>query len=213
MSLLRSKLKIFTDSILLVPDRSRARVVNLLLLPLLTFLYYINFICPISEKKIMSVLLTNMTVCLLTYHRVSAIHSLTTFRKTAECKHLSEPTRWLLDFWDGQHMLSFALELIVLSDYWLLYIGDEFYLVVFTTVGLIITVLIKTLLLLITSMDSVMDPHNPIFAYVNLHKLFYIPIIWLVLFSVNYDETFVFERGPTHFYVLITIIWYPAVSL
>ena len=122
---------------------------------------------------------------------------------------------WLdgLGFWDGEHILSSALELILLSDYWLPYIGDEFDLVVFAKVGLIITVLKKSLLLLITSMDSVMDPHNPIFAYVNLHKLFYIPIIWLVLFSVNYDETFVFERGPTHFYVLITIIWYPAVSL
>ena len=45
-------------------DNSRARVVNLLLLPLLTFLYYTNFISPISEKTILSVLLTIIHVFL-----------------------------------------------------------------------------------------------------------------------------------------------------
>ena len=85
--------------------------------------------------------------------------------------------------------------------------------VVSTTVGLIITVLINTLLLLITSKDSVLDSNNPIFAYVNLHKQFYLPIIWLVLLSTSGDGAFVFECGPTHFYVLITIICCPAVSV
>ena len=84
--------------------------------------------------------MTIISVCFLTYHRVTAICSLTTFRKTTECKNLSAAwSRWLLDISDIQHVLSFALELILLSDYWFQYIYDEFDLVVFTTVGLIIT--------------------------------------------------------------------------
>ena len=144
----------FTPPVLSMADRRRVKVVHLLL-PLVTLLYYMKFISLIEEKTILSVLLTiihvYMYVCLLTFHQISATCSLTIFRKTTECKN---------------------------SDYWFPYIGNEFDLVVYTTLGLIVTALINTPLLLKNSMNSVMDPNNPIFSYVNLNKLSCIPITW-----------------------------------
>ena len=113
----------FTPPVLSMADRRWVKVVSILglLLPLVTLLYYMSFISPIREKTILSVLLTIihvLYVCLLTYHRISATCGLRAFRKTTECKNLRASwTKWVVDISGVKQVFSFALELILLSDY------------------------------------------------------------------------------------------------
>ena len=203
-------------AILISPtDKRRPVVVNLLFLPLMMIVYFLNFLSPISKLSVLSSATTILCVTLLSIHRVLAVLSLLTFRKAKQFTSLAKRTRLSLDIWTGQHLLSFIIEQFIFWDYW--YPSHPpyqyFELAVYTTVCLISTVVFNTLYLLIASVDVIISPENRVFSFLNLHKLFYIPILWLAVFMIYKDSIFNFEVSRSHCFVLMTLIWYPAAIL
>ena len=68
-------------AILISPtDKRRPVVVNLLFLPLMMIVYFLNFLSPISKLSVLSSATTILCVTLLSIHRVLAVLSLLTFR-------------------------------------------------------------------------------------------------------------------------------------
>mgnify|MGYP001793553581 CR=1 FL=1 len=87
--------------------------------------------------------------------------------------------------------------------------------VVYATIGLIFTILVSTIrLLTMSNNDFIMDHKRPILSFFTLHKLFYIPLLWLAVLTYGQLEISLTEchHGPAaaHFYILATIIWFPA---
>ena len=197
--------------------RKRKKHANALLVPFIILLYYLSFYSQLSEETIPSALLTILALCLLTIHRLSAISSLLAFRETKEFKNLSKSTDRLIDFLSGQHALSFILELVLCYDYWFPSLCQRrgLEIVVYATIGLIFTILVSTIrLLTMSNNDFIMDRKRPILSFFTLHKLFYIPLLWLVVLTYGQLEISLTEchHGPAaaHFYILVTIIWFPA---
>ena len=198
-------------------DPRRGKHANVLLVPFIILLYYVCFHSQLSEETIPSALLTILALCLLTIHRLSAISSLLAFRETKEFKNLSKSTDRLIDFLSGQHALSFILELVLCYDYWFPSLCQRrgLEIVVYATIGLIFTILVSTIrLLTMSNNDFIMDRKRPILSYFTLHKLFYIPLLWLAVLTYGQPEISLTEchHGPAaaHFYIIATIIWFPA---
>ena len=196
-------------------DKRRPIVVNLVVLPLMMVLYFLNFLSLISKLSVLSSATTILCVTLLSIHRVLAILSLLTFHKTEQFTNVGKQARLSLDIWTGQHLLSFMIEQFIFWDYW--YPSHPpyqyFELPVYTSVCLISTVVFNTRYLLIASVDVIISPENRVFSFLNLHKLFYIPILWLAVFMIYKDSIFNFEVSRSHCFVLMTLIWYPAAIL
>ena len=116
-------------------------------------------------------------------------------------------------------MLCFILEILVCYDYWYTFFCYRyaFVLIVFATVGLIATILVNTYRLLRTSLFNSIEQKNQMFRLLNLHILFYIPVLWLGVLNYGQLEISLTEchHGPAaaHFYILLTIIWFPAATL
>ena len=198
-------------------DPRKRKHANVLLVPLIILLYYLSFFSPLSAETIPSALLTSLVLCLLTNHRLSAISSLLAFRETKEFKDVSKSSDRLIDFLAGQHVLSFILELVLCYDYWFPSLCQRHGLeiVVYATIGLIFTVLVSTIRLLTMSNNYfIIDHKRPLLSFFTLHKLFYIPLVWLVVLTYGQLEISLTEchHGPAaaHFYILVTIIWFPA---
>ena len=154
-----------------------------------------------------------MPLVLLTINRISAISSLRVFFSTQKLDSIiGESTDRFVAFLTVQHMLCFVLGILVYYDYGYTFFcsGHALVLIVFATVGLIATILVNTYQLLGTSLFNLNEQKNQMFCLLNLHILFYIPVLWLGV--LNYDQLEISltecHHGPAaaHFYILLPII-------
>ena len=99
-------------------DKRRSLVVNLVVLPLMMVLYFLNFLSPIAQLSVLSSATKFLCVTLLSIHRVLAVLSLLTFRKTEQFSGLGQRIKLSIDIWTGQHLLSFVIEQYIFSEYW-----------------------------------------------------------------------------------------------
>ena len=99
-------------------DSRRAKLVNWIILPLISVLYYLIFSTVTAHKGVTEGVLSTVCLVLITYHRIQAIRVLVPLSPSPQFVSFGQGHKLIFWFWVANHVVCFVVEVLLTIDYW-----------------------------------------------------------------------------------------------
>ena len=197
-------LRDFRVLLLSTTDSRRAKLVNGIILPLISVLYFLTFSSVTADKGVTEGVLSAVCLMLVTYHRVQAIRVFVPLSQSPQFNNLGDGDKFLFWSWIAPHLIYFLVEILLYAEYWIAYMSWYGYAAVFLTVFVVYFTVAVTYSL--TSDNQALTEIN--FPETSIFNELQIPIMPYLCFHVS----LMFANGKRyvfHAYLLPVMLWVP----
>ena len=177
---------------------------NWIILPLISFLYYLIFSSVTAHRGVTEGVLSAVCLMLVTYHRVQAIRVFVPLSQSPQFNNLGIGDKFLFWSWIAPHLIYFLVEILLYAEYWIEYMSWYGYGAVLLTVIVVYVAVAVTYGL--TSDNQALTEIN--FPETSIFNDLQIPIMPYLCFHVS----LMFANGKRyvfHAYLLPAMLWVP----